>query len=179
MRVHFLALLVLMSIALSGCTGALKRSGENDVPTGATSAATESNFYYYFFDDIVVPREMELDAKSSMVFGNATDRSGVMVFSGRVEFVSLTNAFLRNMRNEGWELKFQFSSSRTLLLFTKAEKFCVVNITDGRTTTDLEIWVAPRPSGNTIEEKPMDFFSSPAPAGGSGDSSVKEAPIEE
>jgi hypothetical protein len=40
-----------------------------------------------------------------------------------------------------------FESERTMLLFQKAHRWCVMNITDESFNTYVEIWVAPTTGG--------------------------------
>jgi len=47
------------------------------------------------------------------------------------------------MAKDNWQIVGTFKSPRTLLLFQKENRWCVINITDGRFDTLVEIWVAP------------------------------------
>jgi len=67
-----------------------------------------------------------------------------MVFTGRVEIKSLTDYFINNMAKDNWDLRCAFKSNRTILVFEKPDRYCIVNVTDEHFTTLLEIWVAPR-----------------------------------
>ncbi|ABB36841.1 putative lipoprotein [Oleidesulfovibrio alaskensis G20] len=154
------ALLLACVVALSGCTtGSSKTSG------GTEEA---SQFLYYDFNDIVVPRDMKL--KDSFVLGTGAERTGFLGFSGWVDSRSLTANTISNMQRDGWSLRFQFISPRTLLLFTKPDKFAVINITDGATNTELEVWVAPRRDNVGLEKPILDTPSMAVP----GDITIKE-----
>lgn len=107
-------------------------------------AAEESADYYYDFDDILVPKEMELKNEDSFILETPNSKSGVMVFEGKVEISSLTNFFINNMMKDNWQLRSAFKSNRTILVFEKMDRYCIINITDGKFTTLLEIWVSPR-----------------------------------
>ncbi len=99
--------------------------------------------FYYDFDDILVPKEMELQSPESFILETPGAKHGVMVFSGKVEVLSLTNFFINNMMKDNWVLLSAFKSKRTILLFEKPSRYCVINITDGKFKTMLEIWVSP------------------------------------
>jgi hypothetical protein len=47
------------------------------------------------------------------------------------------------MVKDDWKNISSFKSERTMLLFQKANRWCVMNITDERFNTYVEIWVAP------------------------------------
>jgi hypothetical protein len=98
---------------------------------------------YYDFGDVLVPRELNLDAKSSFVYHSSGFTAGVLVFESKVERPSLIEFFDNNMAKDNWRPVSAFKSPRTLLLFQKENRWCVINITDGNWNTMVEIWVAP------------------------------------
>ncbi len=104
--------------------------------------------FYYDFDDILVPKEMELQTNESFILETPNQKTGVMVFEGKVEILSLTSFFINNMNKDGWSLLSAFKSNRTILVFEKIDRICVMNITNGKFSTLLEIWVSPRSNSN-------------------------------
>ena len=66
-----------------------------------------------------------------------------MVLKGAVELGSLIDFFENNMARDNWRAVSTFKSPRTLLLFQKENRWCVINITDDKYSTHVEIWVAP------------------------------------
>ncbi len=155
-----LVLVLIALLALSGCTfGSTK---------GADGTTNTAQYLYYDFNDIIVPKDMSL--KDSFVLGSGSERAGFLGFSGWVDARSLTQSLIANMQRDGWELRFQFVSPRTLLLFTKPDKFAVLNITDGTTRTELEVWVAPRRDGMGLESPIIDAPTNPLP----GDITIRD-----
>ena len=69
--------------------------------------------------------------------------AGVIVLKGRVELGSLITFFENHMARDNWQVVSTFKSTRTLLLFQKENRWCVINITDDTYNTHVEIWVAP------------------------------------
>lgn len=161
MRARLVFSVVALCVMLSGCT--LSNMSGTAEPTGGAQAPAESRFMYYNFPDVRVPVEMKADESQMFVHGMGHKQTGVLVFSGNVDFMSLTKAMIATMQQDGWELRFQFTSPRTLLLFTKPTRFAILNITDTSSfNTDLEIWVSPRPDqDSTMIEKPLPFLDVP------------------
>lgn len=145
-----LSCLVVLLFALSACTAKQTGSAAGDPgtrPQAQNSAGAGT--YYYDFNDIMIPRAMTLQPRQSFIYGGPQARAGLMVFKGRVDPVSLSNFFVNNMAADGWHLSSSLRSKRTILVFTKPGRNCIVNIVDGRFTTTLEIWVAPEEAGGS------------------------------
>lgn len=141
-----LLLAFIFIIMLSGCENFNSSSTADPGAPQDTADASEPADYYYDFDDILVPKEMELQNKDSFILETPEAKSGVMVFTGSVEIVSLTNFFINNMTKDNWNMRSAFKSNRTILVFEKSNRYCIINLTDGQFKTLLEIWVSPRSS---------------------------------
>jgi hypothetical protein len=98
---------------------------------------------YYDFGDVLIPPELDLDVKSSFVYHTSGFTAGILTFKSKVELGSMVNFFETNMAKDNWQAVGTFKSPRTLLLFQKENRWCVINITDNRWDTLVEIWVAP------------------------------------
>ena len=98
---------------------------------------------YYDFEDVLIPRELKLNTKSSFVYRTTGWTAGVLVFTSKVERTSLIQFFENNMAKDNWQSTSSFKSPRTLLLFQKENRWCVINITDNEWETLVEIWTAP------------------------------------
>ncbi|MGE4297452.1 MAG: hypothetical protein AB7E47_05420 [Desulfovibrionaceae bacterium] len=146
MRSIHLACSILILLALVGCTTLTGSSSTTKKttppPVGATTSSQSGN-YYYDFDDVLIPKEMSLDADETFIMETTSEKVGVMVFDGRVERLSLTKRIIDNMTTNGWTMRSAFKSPRSILIFEKPGRFCIVSITDGHYTTHMEIWVAP------------------------------------
>ncbi|HDQ41779.1 MAG TPA: hypothetical protein ENN39_12250 [Desulfonatronum sp.] len=138
--------LFFLLILLPACSTKFFGSSAEEQPVQETQK-TESSSYYYDFDDILVPRDMKLQPKLSFVFEGPHVKAGVLVFKGRVDSVSLSNYFINNMLKDGWQLSSSFKYRRTILVFTKPDRDCIINIIDDRLSTSLEIWIAPKEGG--------------------------------
>jgi hypothetical protein len=98
---------------------------------------------YYDFGDVLIPAELDLDVNSSFVYHSSGFTAGILTFKSKVELGSRVNFFETNMAKDNWQAVGTFKSPRTLLLFQKENRWCVINITDNRWDTLVEIWVAP------------------------------------
>ncbi|MBG0777320.1 MAG: hypothetical protein H0S85_12925 [Desulfovibrionaceae bacterium] len=158
------AVLVLaLSLGLFGCTtfGGKSSTAPVDSQDPAPSYDRGSGNTYYDFDDVLIPKEMTMQKDDSFVIETPYAKSGVMVFKGKVERLSLTKFFINNMARDGWSMRSAFKSSRTILIFEKPQKFCIVSITDGSYTTSMEVWVAPS-TGTRLDLGQGASLSSPA-----------------
>ena len=98
---------------------------------------------YYDFGDVLVPRELKLETDSSFVYHTSGFTAGVLVFKSRADLTSLVAFFENNMGKDNWQAIGIFKSPRTLLLYRKENRWCVINVTDGQFSSQVEIWVAP------------------------------------
>ena len=98
---------------------------------------------YYDFGDVLIPRELNLDVNSSFVYHTAGFTAGILAFKSKAELGSMIDFFENNMAKDNWQAVGVFKSPRTLLLFQKENRWCVINITDNQWSTLVEIWVAP------------------------------------
>jgi len=98
---------------------------------------------YYDFDDVLIPLELEVDKEKSFVYHAPDFKAGILSLSGRVEIDSLVRFFENNMAKDNWRLVSAFKSPRTIMFFNKANRSCIVNITEKQFKTEVEIWVAP------------------------------------
>lgn len=137
MRAYILILLAgfLLTSGCSTLSGGSSASG---------TTATAPQEYYYDFDDILVPKMLELDSSRTFVMETPSMKSGVMVFEGNAERLSLTDFFITNMTRDNWSMRSAFKSNRTLLLFEKPTRYCVISISESTFNTLCEIWVLPK-----------------------------------
>jgi hypothetical protein len=131
--------------AVAGCSSLTKKDDKATVPSSGTSAAVAAQ--YYDFGDVLVPNELKVDKKSSFIYQTSGFSAGVLVLKGRIETSSLISFFETNMAKDNWNIISSFKSERTMLLFQKAHRWCVINITDETFNTYVEIWVAPTTKG--------------------------------
>jgi hypothetical protein len=104
---------------------------------------------YYDFGDVRLPEELKVDDEDSFVYRTPGFSAGVLVLEGRVELYSLIAFFESSMASDNWKFVSSFKSPRTMMLFHKEARWCVINITEKNLKTFVEIWVAP--TANELE----------------------------
>lgn len=140
------ALTGVMMMALLGAGCSTLKSKNTPAPSGAgTAAATVSanGPVYYDFGDVMLPRELKVEKGDSFVMSNGGMTSGVLVLKGNVDSGSLISFFKNRMPADGWRQMGSFSSARSIMLFEKQNRWCVILIADGTFSTRVEIWVEP------------------------------------
>jgi len=137
----FLILVALLYL-VSGCS-ILRKWIRPAAPQETSQTENESAPLYYDFGDILLPRELQVDKKASFVFRAPGLSAGVLALKGRVERDSLIAFFENNMAKDNWQPVSSFKSPRTMMLFKKENRWCVINITEKDFTTHVEVWVAP------------------------------------
>ena len=119
-------------------------SQKGSAGTPASSDDTDPNApLYYDFGDVRVPDELKVDNKASFVYKTPGFSAGVLVLAGNVEIYSLIAFFENSMNTDRWEFVSSFKSPRTIMIFKKQDRRCVINITERKFSTLVEIWVAP------------------------------------
>jgi hypothetical protein len=128
---------VILGLMLSGCASVQPKGSGSNADSGKDLPL------YYDFGDVLVPKEMKVDKKLSFIYRTAGLTTGVLTLTGRVEVNSLIAFFENNMSKDNWQKLSEFKSPRTILLFQKEHRYCVINIIEGDFEAHVEIWVAP------------------------------------
>jgi hypothetical protein len=143
-RVYVIVMMAFF-LVIAGCPGSSLKQTFTSRPMGKKDKGPSP--IYYDFADVLVPRELKVDKKASFVYQTPGFAGGVLSLKGRVEVNSLIDFFKRNMVRDNWKLISSFKAPRTIMLFHKGNRWCVINISEREFSTYAEIWVAP-----TIEE---------------------------
>ncbi len=138
--------MIAMVFSIGGCSSLSKKDDTAAASASETGPAVEAQ--YYDFGDVLIPKQLKVVKKSSFVYNTSGFSAGVLVLKGRIEAGSLISFFETNMAKDNWNMISSFKSERTMLLFQKAHRWCVMSITDETFNTYLEIWVAPTTKDN-------------------------------
>ena len=140
------ALLVVFTV-FSGCATLKEWTESNAGPEEPEAQVVQGpqapEPVYYDFDDVLIPVELKVNKEKSFVYQAPDFKAGILSLSGRVEIDSLITFFENNMAKDNWRLLSAFKSPRTILFFNKPNRSCIINITEKKFKTEVEIWVAP------------------------------------
>lgn len=109
-------------------------------PPGAPSG-TKTRFLD--FNDIPIPPELDVQSKDSYVFQSGQVKMGFLTLRGRVNSNSVMDFFISALPSQGWRLKGQFRYNRSLLIFDKPDKTCVILMNEKTYYTYVNIYVSP------------------------------------
>jgi len=147
-----LGIMAALSLLFAGCAGSQFNKGSSTSETNMHKDKGASPLYYDF-GDVLLPSELKVDKKSSFVLRTSGFSAGVVALKGRVDGSSLITFFLNNMAKDNWTEVASFKSPRSVMLYQKANRWCVINITEKDLYTYVEVWVAP-----TINEAEAGLF---------------------
>ena len=135
---------VSLAFLISGCSSL---SGKKKKTSSTTNVYKDKGTspQYYDFGDVLIPSELKVDKDESFIYKTPGFSAGVLVMKGRVERNSLISFFEGNMVKDNWQLVSSFKSPRTMMLFNKADRWCVISISDKTLDyhTHIEVWVSP------------------------------------
>lgn len=86
---------------------------------------------------------MNVQSKNSYVFQSGQIKMGFLTLRGRVDSNSLVSFFVSALPHDGWRLKGQFKFNRSLLIFDKPDKVCVILMKEATYYTYVEVYVSP------------------------------------
>lgn len=138
----FIAMAVVGLVLMTGCSGMQTQTQSSGTPPMPQKDDKDQPLYYDF-GDVLIPRELKVIKDSSFVFRTPGLSAGVLAMKGNVEINSLLTFFENNMAKDNWTPVSSFKSPRSMMLFQKENRWCVINITDESFNTYVEIWVAP------------------------------------
>ncbi len=135
---YLMGILLLLLLFVNGCSGLRgSDSGVQGTKPGGPGSL------YYGFSDVLIPGELTENTKASYIIQSHGFSAGVLSFKGRVDRGSLIAFFRENMAKDNWKPIASFTSSRSILLFQKDSRWCVINITDGDFSINVEVGVVP------------------------------------
>jgi hypothetical protein len=145
-RFSTIGIFVMMIAALflfSGCSALKSKKSSSQTGSAGQATVAKPKTTYYDFGDILLPSELKIVKEDSFVFRTPGLAAGVLSLKGRVEINSLINFFENKMPVDGWQAISSFKAPRTMMLYKKQARWCVISITEGQLSTRVEIWVAP------------------------------------
>ncbi|HUV50486.1 MAG TPA: hypothetical protein VMW78_05645 [Anaerolineae bacterium] len=135
----FIGIGAVFFLIISGCAGG---KSKNSDPESQVTTPKGPSPLYYDFGDVLIPNELKVNKKESFVYKTPGFSAGVLVLSGRVAISSLIAFFENNMQKDNWRIISSFKSPRTVMLFQKESRWCMINMSEDFKTY-VEVWVAP------------------------------------
>ena len=149
-----LAMLLLMLTAGCAALKAKENTGAADDPQTTAAGRQEVSPAYYDFGDVLLPGDLKMDRKESFIMNSGGVTSGVMVLKGNLDTASIVGFFENKMPVDGWRKIGRMTSARSLLVFMKPTRWCVIGVDEGQFGTRVEIWVAPTEGEEALPTAP-------------------------
>lgn len=159
------ALLLAMALAFTGCA----TTGSSDGSGDSSSGAPAREYYQEEFSDISIPIDMDVVSGETFVtYSPGGMKVGIQQFKGRVEIGSLVSTMQRYMQRDGWTLRAVFRANKSVLIFEKSDKICVLSMSDGMIYTTMMVFVSPKlaPGDVRYSSPAMTPSASPSSSGG-------------
>ncbi len=136
-------ILLAMMILITGCS--MFNGGKTLATDPENPEIKKSAPLYHDFGDVLTPRELKVDREESFIYKTPGFSAGVLTLEGRVDRNSLIAFYENNMPKDNWRLVSSFKSPRTMMLYHKENRWCVINISENGlyNNTLVEVWVSP------------------------------------
>ena len=132
-------LVIALLVFLVGCATS-QTAGSKPGETTTDLAVSE-------FQDIPIAPGLKRDESKAVEVQTGEFKTGIGLYKGRVEARSLADYYKGIMPTRGWTLVADFSAKRTIQVYTKERRICVLLIEEGLYYTHLEIRTSELVSG--------------------------------
>ena len=101
---------------------------------------------YLDFDDVLIPGTLRINRAKSFIFKTENRSMGVLLLLGRDNPEVIRTFFQTNMAKDNWQSTGGFNGTRSLLLFEKENRQCIITMSPEPygVDTQVEIWMAPK-----------------------------------
>ena len=142
-RMVLAGLVLVLIVSLTGCTSMFGQ-GAGPAESADVPKTRQTTAVYYDFEDVLIPKELTIVEKQTVVVRSPGFVSGILTLKGRIERSSLFAFFNNNMQKDNWSVISQIKSPGTsILVFQKTSRTAVVTIRDEQINTWVEVGVAP------------------------------------
>lgn len=139
-------MITIFLLLISGCADSKTKiagSPSSSIPQKENKNAP----VYHDFEDVLIPANLKAVRDSSFVFQTPEFSAGVLTLKGRIDVNSLIAFFDTNMAKDNWSVIATFKLPRSIMMYKKENRYCVISINTKEYNTLVEIWVAPTISG--------------------------------
>lgn len=148
-----LVIAVFLLFFIVGCLGDTILKKPQQESSDVESKSKETTAVYYDFEDVLIPKELQIIEKTTVIVSTPGFTSGIIALKGRIERTSLFNFFSSNMQKDNWSVISQLKSPATIIMvFQKSSRTSVITIRDDQFFTYVEVGVAPTVSGEEFSE---------------------------
>ncbi len=133
-------------LIISGCAGSKPKKTDSS-SHGTTKKENKNAPVYHDFEDVLIPAKLKVDREASFVIQSPGFSAGVLNLKGRVKVNSLIAFFETNMAKDNWNVIASLKSHRSVMMYKKENRWCVIYISKKEFTTFVEIWISPTSSG--------------------------------
>ncbi|MDY6843562.1 MAG: hypothetical protein SVW57_05670 [Thermodesulfobacteriota bacterium] len=135
----FFALVICFYMGVSSCSllnqGQSQPEGMDEPMQGSVEAIMSK----YQFKDVHMPPRLTLVGKESFVIETQNSKSGILIYEGNVDPISLIDFFKDRMMQDGWELINIFRFKENILNFKKSDRICTIRIKESVFKTRVEV----------------------------------------
>jgi hypothetical protein len=139
----FTGILMLAIVLTAGCS-ALKPIEQASSDRKGWQRLDRASSVYHDFDDVLIPGELKPKRRMSPVSQTGTVSTGLLSLSGKIDRDTLRHFFDSNMLKDNWRRAGGVKAPRSLLLFEKGNRWCVIIMTGDGHGTQVDIWVVPK-----------------------------------
>lgn len=148
-----LVIAVFLLFFISGCLGDTILKKPQQESSDVESKSKETTAVYYDFEDVLIPKELQIIEKTTVIVSTPGFTSGIIALKGRIERTSLFNFFSSNMQKDNWSIISLLKSPATIIMvFQKSSRTSVITIRNDQFFTYVEVGVAPTVSGEEFSE---------------------------
>lgn len=139
------AVIMCSVLFFNGCSGALSSRKHSAAPKKYTTWKLNNKRQpvYYSFKDVLIPGELKINKQKTSLYKSGGFMAGVMTLYGMMPARTLQSFFERNMITDNWRKMSSYVSFRTILLYQKQNRSCIIYIYEKDFKKIVEIWVVP------------------------------------
>lgn len=128
------------ALFLQGCA-VLPGADEQEEAVAPLPVLTNQPYHPKEFRELLIPNGLVFDREASMFVKTNSFKGGILTFRGRLEVDSLNDFFETSMQKEGWKFAGSVKSEKSLLIFTKPGKSCMITIQENTFSINTDVYI--------------------------------------
>lgn len=148
-RLSVHSLLVIMLVALTGCTGGQSLLNGNPATSGTSNGSTTRATAFQLFTDIPIPPGTSFDSENSLILGSGEGWIGRLIVKLSKGPPDAFAIYTTEMPEFGWKPIASVQSETSVLTFTRGTRAATIEIQSRAITGSLvRITMTPQPTTN-------------------------------